>query len=322
MKPANAFANAPLERRGELRKSRNDLSALLTKPDTRFLLVAAERNVIDAASGKPILVDPEELAALSDGLTHSIMLGEYQGSALFVADLDNASDELLASTLGARTENLRTLGLRLSPEQASLAAYARAMVLWDRRHRYCGRCGGATASDEAGHVRRCINADCGNAMFPRVDPAIIVLVSDGERALLGRQASWDPNRYSTLAGFVEPGESLEEAVAREVREESAIEVEMVDYHSSQPWPFPSSLMLGFVARARTTSIQLLDGELEHADWFSRNDIASRRIHLPFPVSISYRLIEDWYDGGEPGRMRADLDHSDAQTLKHDRDQTG
>jgi len=307
IKPPNAFANAPLERRGELRKNRKDISALQEKPDTRFLLVASERNVIDTTSGKPVLLDPEELASFKDQLAHTIMLGEYLGSALFVADLGNTSDELLASKLGGRTENLRTLGLRLPPDQASLAAYARAMVLWDRRHRYCGRCGGTTASDEGGHVRRCKNPDCRSAMFPRVDPAIIVLVSDGERALLGRQANWDPNRYSTLAGFVEPGESLEEAVAREVREESGIEVEMVDYHSSQPWPFPSSLMLGFVARARSTRIELLDGELEHADWFSREDISSQRIHLPFPVSISYRLIEDWYDAGKPGRMREDLE---------------
>ena len=217
--------------------------------------------------------------------------------------------EDLDSRLGARTESLRTLGMRLPADQASLAAYGRAMVLWDRRHRFCGRCGGATASDEGGHVRRCKDEECCNAMFPRVDPAIIVLVNDGERTLLGRQASWDENRYSTLAGFVEPGESLEEAVAREVREESGVDVDMVDYHSSQPWPFPSSLMLGFTARARTTKIELLDAELEHADWFSREDIASRRIHLPFPVSISYRLIEDWYDNGSPGQMRRDLKHA-------------
>ncbi len=309
MKSPNAFANAPLERRGELRKSRKDLAALRVRPDTRFLLVAGERNVVDNSAGSLALIDAEELSALGDHPVQTILLGEYRDAPLFVADLDEISVGLLDSKLGATTESLRTLGMRLPADQASLAAYGRAMVLWDRRHRYCGRCGGITISAEGGHVRRCQDGACGNAMFPRVDPAIIVLVSDGERALLGRQASWDENRYSTLAGFVEPGESLEEAVAREVREESGVVVDMVDYHSSQPWPFPSSLMLGFVARARTTEIKLLDAELEHADWFAREDIATRRIHLPFPVSISYRLIEDWYDGDDPGRMRRDLGHA-------------
>lgn len=306
VKPPNAFANAPLERRGELRKSHKELEALRKSTNTRFMLIAGERNVVDSRTGLPVFIDPEELATLGDSIAQTILLGEYRAAPLFVADVDDVSEEHLDSRLGARTDSLRTLGMRLPAEQASLAAYGRAMVLWDRRHRFCGRCGGGTSSDEGGHVRRCQDKDCGNSMFPRVDPAIIVLVSDGERALLGRQASWDQNRYSTLAGFVEPGESLEEAVAREVREESGVEVEMVDYHSSQPWPFPSSLMLGFTARARSTKIELLDAELEHADWFSREDIANRRIHLPFPVSISYRLIEDWYDGQNPGRMQEHL----------------
>lgn len=302
-RPPNPFANAPLERHGELRKSGENLAALRDHPATRFLLVASERNVIDSSAGTPVLLSAASLASLGASRGQSIFLGKYENEPLFVADLGDTPEHELEAKLGARAESLRTLGMRLPAEQASLAAYARAMVLWDRRHRFCGRCGGETISDEGGHVRRCQDPSCGNAMFPRVDPAIIVLVSDGERALLGRQATWDENRYSTLAGFVEPGESLEEAVAREVREEAGIEVEQVDYHSSQPWPFPSSLMLGFVARARSTRIELLDGELEHAGWFSRDDIAGRRINLPYPVSISYRLIEDWYDDGMQGRMR-------------------
>ncbi len=304
--PPNPFANAPLDRRGELRKDKVRLAELAQSAAARYLLVAGERNVVDLASQQPLMLSFEDAKPHLPAESPTIFLGDYEERPLFIADLGDLPSEALERMLTARAEGLRTLGLRLPPDQASLAAYARAMVLWDRRHRYCGRCGGETLSDEGGHVRRCRDQQCGNSMFPRVDPAIIVLVSDGELALLGRQASWDPGRYSTLAGFVEPGESLEEAVAREVYEEAGVKIHLVDYHSSQPWPFPSSLMLGFTARADTTDISLRDGELEHAAWFSREDIASRRIVLPFKVSISYRLIEHWYDQGSPGRMARDL----------------
>lgn len=304
--PPNAFANAPLDRRGEIRKDKTALDALARHDDARYLLIARERNVVAAENLEPLMLNPAQLTAAPVKSEHTIFLGHFEQRPLFAADLGDLADQALAAAVGGRAESLRTLGLRLPAASASLAAYARAMILWDRRHRYCGRCGSATRSTEGGHVRRCRDDDCGNSMFPRVDPAIIVLVTDGKRALLGRQANWDAGRYSTLAGFVEPGESLEEAVAREVYEEAGIRVADVAYHSSQPWPFPSSLMLGFVARARTEQITLHDGELEHATWVAREDIASGRIGLPFEVSISYRLIEHWYDDGQPGRMRKDL----------------
>ncbi len=305
--PPNPFSNAPLDRSGETRKDTAVLAALACNTDARYLLIARGRNVVAADDLEPLMLSPGELATSTVEPEHTIFLGHFKNHPLFAADLGDLGDEALANSAGGRAESLRTLGLRLPPATASLAAYARAMILWDRRHRYCGRCGGATRSTEGGHVRRCRDDDCGNSMFPRVDPAIIVLVTDGERALLGRQASWDAGRYSTLAGFVEPGESLEEAVAREVYEEAGVQVAGVDYHSSQPWPFPSSLMLGFVARARSHEITLRDGELEHATWVAREDIVSGRIGLPFKVSISYRLIEHWYDDGRPGRMQKDLE---------------
>jgi NAD+ diphosphatase len=141
-------------------------------------------------------------------------------------------------------------------------------------------------------VLRCSNPDCGAEFFPRLDPAIIVLVSDGERALLGRQGSWPAGRYSTLAGFVEPGESLEDAVVREVMEESAVPVTNARYQSSQPWPFPSSLMLGFRASAAPGSAIRVSGELEDAQWFTPEEIIERRV-MPTNHSISYRLISEW-----------------------------
>jgi NAD+ diphosphatase len=150
---------------------------------------------------------------------------------------------------------------------------------------------------------QCSNPTCAHQQFPRLDPAVIVLVTDGERALLGRQPSWPPGRYSTVAGFVEPGESLEDAVAREVREETGVVVDEVIYHSSQPWPFPSSLMLGFTARASRTDIDLSDQELEDARWFTRAQLAAGEIALPTTHSISFRLIEDWYDSGATTPLR-------------------
>jgi NAD+ diphosphatase len=156
---------------------------------------------------------------------------------------------------------------------------------------------------QGGHVMQC--AACGHQQFPRLDPAVIVLVTDGERALLGRQPAWPPGRYSTVAGFVEPGESLEDAVAREVREETGVIVDAVEYHSSQPWPFPSSLMLGFTAHASRTDIDLSDQELEDARWFTRAQIAAGEIALPTTHSISFRLIEDWYDSGASTPLRAE-----------------
>jgi NAD+ diphosphatase len=177
------------------------------------------------------------------------------------------------------------------------------MVLWRRRHRYCGSCGAPARSESAGHVMKCTSPACGAEQFPRLDPAIIVLVSDGERALLGRQAAWPAGQYSTIAGFVEPGESLEDAVAREVMEETGVAVTDAHYHSSQPWPFPSSLMVGFTARAGTDAVPRADEELEDVRWFTREEIAAGHPRLPPPQSVSFRLIEDWYDSGSPLPLR-------------------
>jgi NAD+ diphosphatase len=180
------------------------------------------------------------------------------------------------------------------------------MVLWHGSQRFCGRCGSPSKTESGGNTRLCINGDCGIRIFPRVDPAIIVLVSDRERCLLGRQAGWPEGRYSTIAGFVEPGESLEDAVRREVFEETNIAVHEVRYHSSQPWPFPSSLMLGFTAEASSEAILLNDGELEDARWFSRKELESGFPKLPYRLSIARRLVDDWllrHDHRTPARAR-------------------
>jgi NAD+ diphosphatase len=167
------------------------------------------------------------------------------------------------------------------------------LVIWHDLQKFCGLCGSPSRAESGGNTRICVNSACAKTIFPRVDPAIIVLISTGPQCLLGRQAAWPESRYSTLAGFVEPGESLEDAVRREVREESNIEVHDIQYHSSQPWPFPSSLMLGFTAAATSTDIVLNDGELEDARWFSRKELQSGFPKLPYRLSIARRLVDDW-----------------------------
>jgi NAD+ diphosphatase len=203
-------------------------------------------------------------------------------------------------TDGVRFADLRQLAGRLARPEGALLALARAMVTWHQRHRYCGVCGTPTLAEEAGHMRRCINPDCKMMHFPRTDPAVIMLVTDGRRALLGRNKNFPPGMYSTLAGFVEPGESLEDAVAREVREETGIVVGQVVYHSSQPWPFPANIMLGFHAMAASSEIAVDYGELADAQWFDRQWLLSHvddnSFRLPRPDSIARRLVEDWLHG--------------------------
>ncbi len=236
-----------------------------------------------------------EAAAAAVPVAEMILLGEYRGSAVFVAEFGGDAPPALAD--GAEFVDLRAAASMLPHDDAGLVAYARAMVSFRRRHRHCGCCGTPTVPRQSGHVMACPREGCGQLSFPRIDPAVIVLVSDGDRALLGRQRGWPAGRYSTVAGFVEPGESLEDAVCREVLEETGVETAEVRYQSSQPWPFPNSLMLGFRATARTTQIRLGDDELEDARWFSRAQIAAGEPLLPFRQSISWRLIEDWYDEG-------------------------
>ena len=192
--------------------------------------------------------------------------------------------------------------------EAALLAYARGLMHWHRGHVFCGLCGNPTESHDGGHLRRCTNAEDPHNHFPRTDPAVIMLVShdnpqgNGPACLLGRQSRWAEGMYSTLAGFVEPGETLEEAVAREVLEESGVRVTNVEYKASQPWPFPSSLMLGFRARAETAEIEIDDREIEDAQWFRPEEVRSfgewgtappGEKRLPRKDSISRWLIEGW-----------------------------
>ena len=279
-----------MDRSGERRKDSDWLAEASSSDGARFVPVWGRRCLVGGDPPHALLLDRAQADAFVDE-DKLIFLGLFRNQPAFAVAID-ADQEQPFTELG-QFEGLRFLGTKLPLDEANLAAHARALVLWHATQLYCGVCGSASAPSAGGNSRRCLNEDCGREIFPRTDPAVIVLVTDGDRCLLGRQPGWPEGRYSTIAGFVEPGESLEDAVRREVYEEANVRVRAVHYHSSQPWPFPSSLMLGFIADAATTEIRLNDGELEDARWFSREELKSDFPKLPFRISIARRLVDHW-----------------------------
>ncbi len=300
----NRFGGAHVDRAGHLRKDPEWLNNAING-DSLWLPVCEDHTLVtNARRCEPVLLSREQADALGRTDTAAVFLGLHDDRPCFAFD----SPEQHRSTLEqlGQLEGLRSHAMRLSASDAALVAYGRAMVLWHRAHRHCGRCGSPTRSSEGGHRLECTGEHCEVHHFPRMDPAIIVLVSHGDQCLLGRQKTWPEGLYSTIAGFVEPGESLEDAVRREVAEETNVQVGPVEYHSSQPWPFPSSVMLGFCAKATSTEIVLNDEELSDARWFNREQLAERitasaRV-LPMQMSISSQLIAHWYDGDKPGTL--------------------
>lgn len=302
------FAGAGIERLAAQRKDREWLAAALTAANTRFVPMLGDRNLVAPGHDGPraVLLDAVEARSLSAVAEYTILLGELSGQVCFALALAEN-----APVPRGDLADLRQIGMLMQEAELALLGYARALTHWHRGHGCCSRCGAATEVTEAGHQRTCPR--CKAQHFPRLDPAVIVLVTHDERCLLARQAAWAPKRYATLAGFVEPGESLEAAVQREVWEETDVRVSRVSYQESQPWPFPSSLMIGFRAEAETTTIFCRDGELEHAAWFTRDDITRQvnegQLLLSPSRSISYRLIRDWFEE-EPGRSFGDLRYVD------------
>ena len=302
MQQRNIFAGPYLDRAAHLRQDPAWFAAALADERSRAIPLWNSRNLIaEGDTPRAVYLELSRLPAERLNGTDLILLGRFGDTSFFTYEIE--SIEAPRVLPGTRFEDLRLVASLLPIDEAGLLGYARALISWRRRHRFCGTCGAKTVAAKSGHVLVCSDPSCRHEQFPRIDPAIIVLVSDGERALLGRQASWPIGRYSTIAGFVEPGESLEDAVAREVLEETGIEVDRIEYHSSQPWPFPASLMLGFTAHALTSEVHLRDQELEDARWFSRADIASTGDLLPPRQSISFRLIEHWFDAGGDARLR-------------------
>ena len=238
-----------------------------------------------------------ELIALADEL---VMLGsDNTGRCWLALDLSSVDEPLQIEALRNQGEfiDLRTITPLIDPEMAALLAYARGMFYWHQQHRFCGHCGSSTLTSHAGHLRTCSHTQCRKPHYPRTDPAVIMLIHDDDHCLLGRQPTWPPGMHSILAGYVEPGESLEAAVTREVAEEVGISVSHIHYHSSQPWPFPGAIMLGFYAHAEKQALTVNTSELESARWFHRSELMqstdSAQFHLPRRDSIARALIEQW-----------------------------
>jgi len=292
----NFFSGPYIDRRSEQREDADWAGAALADPETLYLLGSGTRHLVYTRPEPRIaFLEGGERAAIEADASRLVLLGWFRERRCVL--LEVGLDSAPALPHGASFEELRPLSPLLAGEEAGLLAYARALSVWRARQRYCGACGAATVAERAGHCMRCTNAACAQEFFPRLDPAIIVLVTDGEHALLGRQATWPAGRYSTIAGFVEPGESLEDAVAREVMEETGVPVTGTRYDSSQPWPFPASLMIGFRASAPVDTRPIrASGELEDARWFSREEIRAGAVLLPPAHSISCRLIRAWLEG--------------------------
>ncbi len=294
MQKRNVFAGPYLDRAAHQRQDGQWFDAAVADRRSRAIPMWNSRSLVtEGGEPRAVYVELASVPLHRRGVQDLILLGRVGDVNYFTYEIEALDPpQVLPNT---RFEDLRLVASLLPSQEAGLLGYARALIAWRRRHRFCGSCGAATVPVKNGHVLVCTNAACRHEQFPRLDPAIIVLISDGERALLGRQATWPVGRYSTIAGFVEPGESLEDAVAREVLEETGVMVDAIEYHSSQPWPFPASLMLGFTAHAVTYEIQRRDEELEDARWFTRADIAAGLVLLPPGQSISFRLIEHWFD---------------------------
>lgn len=271
------FSGSVIDRSANHRGDPDWLAAQWRLPEARMLRlhgdrarVADERLVFEACSGTGVLLGRDEIGPI----------------------FTQESKEEFAESFDLRS--IAAQGLVTPPDQA-LLAQARSILLWHQKHGFCSNCGCATAMEDAGYRRHC--QDCGTDHFPRTDPVIIIAVRSKDRLLLGRQASWPPGLYSALAGFMEPGETIEEAAAREVKEETGVTLASVRYLKSQPWPFPSSLMIGLTGEAAGDSIEIDRKELEDARWFSRDELTAMGegrhpggLRHPVPMAIAYHLI--------------------------------
>ncbi len=285
-----AFAGAPLDRADALRDDAQALAGLW--PEAKVLVLDADGTAFADDHGQPFLATGQQLGA---GPGASIFLGrDDNGVPWFVAEAASLTVQ------APQRIDLRQAAANWPAEAADIFSYARGMSYWHSRNRYCGVCGATIRFGRAGFIGHC--DQCGTEHYPRVDPAVIVAVENQGRLLLGRQPNWAPRRYSVLAGFVEPGESFEQTVAREVFEESKVRVLQARYLGTQPWPFPGALMVGFMATAQDDT-PTVNGELEDARWFSLADITAamqreqaddgQGILLPPRISIARSLIEHW-----------------------------
>ena len=300
----HTFAGNPLDRADALRRDADWLDAAARNPAARYLPMWRLNVLVQAGDVLRLgWLSPERVLALGVE-TPPVFLGLAGDAPRFALDVSAVEEPLPALALpeGNVFEDCRAAGVALSASEAGIVAQARSQLAWHERHRFCSVCGTPSEQRRGGHVRVCPR--CNAQHFPRTDPVAIMVISDGDRCLLGQAVGRlaRTGMYSALAGFIDQGESIEEAVRREVREEAGVEVGAVRYHSSQPWPFPSSLMIGCHGEALTTDIQIDPVEMADVSWFSRDEVrlalagAHPTLKVPGPVAIAHHLIRAWVDG--------------------------
>jgi NAD+ diphosphatase len=285
----NIFAGNPLDRASERRSDEDWIASELAAETTLALPMWNGAPLVedDGRGGVRLAYIPPSLASeISGGAERLLFLGLWKETAVFALDLEGPADPAAVPLAGlGRFEDLRGLALRLQETEAAIAATAKGVFEWRRRHRHCSVC-----------------PACGAQHFPRTDPVAIMLAAQGERCLLGRQAVWPKGMWSALAGFIEPGETIEEGCARELMEEAGVAAVSVRYHSTQPWPYPSSLMIGLIAEVAPGDAAPNDKELEAVRWFTRDqarDLLAGRLEGAFApprLAIAHHLIEAWTAG--------------------------
>jgi NAD+ diphosphatase len=303
----NQFTAVRLNREAELRDDAQWVARTLTDPNTRLVPLWRSRSLLERNADGTIAIylPPAELEQ-PDRIQPPTLLGNDGKREYFAVSVtDQQKDAILAKLPQAQFADLRRASIDMAAKHAGILAYAKALHYWQHRHAFCGVCGNPNLLRSAGHRMVCSNEECARETYPRIDPAIIVLVTHKDSCLLGRNAKWRPKHFSTLAGFVEPGESLEDAVVREVYEEVHLHLEDIRYVSSQPWPFPASAMCGFYAEAvdRTSGVS---DEVEETRWFNVESLTQAvindEVRLSPPVSIAFRLLADWFRNNGGGNL--------------------
>ena len=299
------YASSAINRHGNYRNNEKKLNQIIIEKDTKFIPFYNGKNLFTEISNniKPVILDRIQMHDFfPNGIGNTIFLGVANTLNYVGVDLSppNQKFDNWLKENNIIIDDLRKYGPILDDIEASFLALSNGMFFWQNTHKFCGLCGFQNFSTEGGFVMKCSNYKCSKSHFPRTDPAIITLISFQDKVLLGRSPRFPKSMYSTLAGFVEPGESLEQALEREVFEEVGIKVKNIKYFNSQPWPFPASLMLGFFAEAVNDEMTIDYDEIEDANWFSINELKSLEhpsisggFKLPRVDSIARRLVDTW-----------------------------
>ena len=297
----NIFAGNPLDRVSEHRADPEWIATQLASPDALGLALWNGKPLVDnaKAGGSQIAYIPAGMAKeLAGGPEKLLFMGLWQGVAVFAVDLDGRADPADGPLEGlGRFEDLRIIAMTMPGTEAAIVATAKSMFEWRRKHRFCSACGQPSEVADGGWKRVC--PSCETQHFPRTDPVVIMLAVKGERCLVGRQATWPKLMYSALAGFLEPGESIEEACARELWEEARLKTRSVRYHSTQPWPYPSSLMIGLIAEVENDDAVADQIELDEVRWMTRDETRAMLrgevadAKAPGALAIAHQLIKAW-----------------------------